>query len=64
MVFSSPNHSAISYNRNVFIGYSVPMIITLLTLAMELTLDECATGKPRFGEENCFFAGVHARDWF
>ena len=47
------------YKRNKIIGYSVPIAITLLTLIMELSLDKCARGKPRFGEESCYFAGLH-----
>ena len=35
------------------------MAITLLTLIMELSLDKCAKGKPRFGEESCYFAGLN-----
>ena len=46
------------YKRNVAIGYSVPIAITLLTLMVELSLEKCARGKPRFGEEACFFAGI------
>ena len=46
------------YKRNKVIGYSVPIAITLLTLIMELSLDKCAKGKPRFGEESCYFAGL------
>ena len=37
----------------------MPIAITLLTLIMELSLDKCAKGKPRFGEESCYFAGLH-----
>ena len=51
-------NSANRYKRNVAIGYCVPIVITLLTLTMELSLDKCATGKPRIGEESCFFAGM------
>ena len=47
------------HRRKVGIGYSVPASITLLTLIAELALSRCAWGKPRFGEESCFFAGIH-----
>ena len=47
------------HRRKVGIGYSVPASITLLTLIAELALGRCAWGKPRFGEESCFFAGIH-----
>ena len=47
------------HRRYVGIGYSVPAFITLLTLIAELALGRCAWGKPRFGEESCFFAGMY-----
>ena len=53
------SESTSKHRRNVGIGYSVPAFITLLTLLAELALNRCAWGKPRFGEESCFFAGIH-----
>nr|XP_040579384.1 G-protein coupled receptor Mth2-like isoform X1 [Lepeophtheirus salmonis] len=42
------------------IGYGVPLIITVITITVELTAPECSKFKPRFGEKQCFFAGKEA----
>ena len=52
--------SSTKHRRNVVIGYSIPSVITLLTLIAEMSLGRCAWGKPRFGEESCFFAGTYS----
>ena len=46
------------YYVKVAIGYSVPMVITLLTLIAEVTMATCAWGRPKMGMESCFFAGT------
>ena len=38
-------------------GYTFPTVISLFTLLTEFVAPECASYKPRFGEERCFFAG-------
>ena len=45
------------YIRCCLIGYTVPAVTCLCTMISELSLDRCAWGKPRFGEDSCFFAG-------
>ena len=46
------------YKQKVAVGYIVPLIITLLALIAEMSLDKCAQGRPKFGMEDCFFAGI------
>ena len=55
----SSSRSEKPYNMYLAIGYTVPMVITLLTLTAELTMDTCALGRPKFGMETCFFAGTY-----
>ena len=38
-------------------GYGIPLIISFLTLIVEISSPRCAIYKPRFGEETCFFSG-------
>ena len=46
-----------TYYMRCLIGYTVPAVTCLCTMISELSLDRCAWGKPRFGEDSCFFAG-------
>ena len=45
------------YRFLVAFGYTFPTVISLFTLLAEFVAPECASYKPRFGEEGCFFAG-------
>lgn len=38
-------------------AYLVPLLISLITLFVELFADRCAIFKPRFTETGCFFSG-------
>ena len=48
-------------------GYVIPLVITIMTLITEFSAPECSNYKPRFSEDNCFFA-THAKEakiiWF
>ena len=45
------------YRFLMVFGYTFPTLISLFTLLAEFIAPECASYKPRFGEEGCFFAG-------
>ena len=39
-------------------SYGFPAFVSLCTLIAEYSSPRCATFRPRFGEEGCFFAGI------
>ena len=44
----------------VGLSYGLPLIVSLLTVIVEFGYNEntkCASYRPRFGEETCFFSG-------
>merc|ERR1711994_1030806 len=45
------------YKILVGCSYGLPLIVTLLTLIVEFGAPQCASYRPRFGEESCFFSG-------
>ena len=46
------------YRRTIVISYGFPAFVSLCTLIAEYSAPRCATFRPRFGEEGCFFAGI------
>ena len=48
----------------IVVGYTCPTLITLCTLIAEYAAPECASFRPRFGEESCFFAGKQYQSYF
>ena len=54
--FSGKTHEK-RYRFLMAFGYTFPTFISLFTLLAEFIAPECASYKPRFGEEGCFFAG-------
>ena len=45
------------YRRMMLVGYLSPTIIIIMTMITEKVAPECATLKPRIGDNSCFFAG-------
>ena len=45
------------YRLEMSLGYAVPVLITLVTAIVEFSADKCNIARPRFAEEECFFAG-------
>ena len=41
----------------VGVSYSLPLILSFLVAVVEFTAPKCASYRPRFGEETCFFSG-------
>ena len=39
------------------LGYAFPTMVSIGTLTAEYLAPKCASFRPRFGEEGCFFAG-------
>jgi hypothetical protein len=52
---SPANHRR--YRKLIVLSYGFPAFVTLCTLIAEYAAPECASFRPRFGEEGCFFAG-------
>ena len=51
----SPNKTR--YRRMMLVGYLSPTIIVIATMITEKAAPECASLKPRIGDNDCFFAG-------
>jgi len=52
------------FMRRLIIAYSVPAIITILTMIVELAAPHCAAAKPSFGVKSChFYGGVGKFVW-
>ena len=47
------------YRLQLCFGYGIPLLISILTIIVELSTDKCFSIKPRFGDENCFFGGEY-----
>ena len=45
------------YRRMMLVGYVSPTIIVIMTMITEKAAPECASLKPRIGDNSCFFAG-------
>ena len=45
------------YYWELLIGYGIPILIVLLTGIVEASAPQCSPWRPRFLDENCFFAG-------
>ena len=45
------------YKMLVGLSYGLPLIVSLLTVIVEFGSPKCASYRPRFGEETCFFSG-------
>ena len=58
MIFFRGNPSN-SKRYKILVGcsYGLPLIVTILTLIVEFGAPQCASYRPRFGEESCFFSG-------
>ena len=41
----------------VGLSYGLPLIVSFLTVIVEFGSPKCASYRPRFGEETCFFSG-------
>ena len=39
------------------LGYAFPTMVSIGTLTAEYLAPKCASFRPRFGEDGCFFAG-------
>ena len=48
----------VRYRRTIVVSYGFPAFVSLCTLIAEYSAPRCATFRPRFGEEGCFFAGI------
>ena len=44
------------------LGYAFPTTVSIGTLTAEYLAPKCASFRPRFGEEGCFFAGWHSNN--
>merc|ERR1719189_3369920 len=44
------------YRTQVAFGYSIPMVIVLLTIIVDHTAEKCSALKPDIGLEACFFS--------
>ena len=45
------------YRKTMVLGYAFPTMVSIGTLAAEYLAPKCASLRPRFGEDGCFFAG-------
>jgi hypothetical protein len=45
------------YRLQVILGYSMSLLLVVVTAIVEFTADECAPFRPRFGQGKCFFGG-------
>ena len=45
------------YKILVGCSYGLPLVVSLLTIIVEFGAPQCASYRPRFGEESCFFSG-------
>ena len=45
------------YRKTMVLGYAFPTMVSIGTLTAEYLAPKCASFRPRFGEEGCFFAG-------
>ena len=45
------------YRKMIVLSYGFPAFVTFCTLTAEYAAPKCASFRPRFGEEGCFFAG-------
>jgi len=53
------------YRRMMLVGYLSPTIIVIMTMITEKAAPECASLKPRIGDNSCFFAEWTAKFfWF
>ena len=52
----NPSNST-RYRILVGCSYGLPLIVSLLTIIVEFGAPQCASYRPRFGEESCFFSG-------
>ena len=45
------------YRKTMVLGYAFPTMVSIGTLVAEYLAPKCASFRPRFGEDGCFFAG-------
>ena len=52
-------HPSNSKRYKILVGcsYGLPLIVSTLTVIVEFSAPKCASYRPRFGEESCFFSG-------
>ena len=48
----------------VGLSYGLPLIVSFLTVIVEFGAPQCASYRPRFGEETCFFSGNALKMYF
>ena len=52
------------YKMLVGLSYGLPLIVSFLTVIVEFGAPQCASYRPRFGEETCFFSGNALKMYF